>query len=222
MTVHCLHIFDHKGKTLFTKTYSALARKQQQQLSSSATGTATGPTTNNNNNNNDDTESGDGVLDEQRKLVFGMLFSLREIMGSLDPNEDSSLNAIETGTTTVHNYETISGLRFALYTSNNVPKTSKRQQQQQQQQRSLSTSDVISAREVLQHIYAELWVDCVVRSPMYKPQGRVLTTTAHDNSMKNSGFVVGEGIGSAQTATFEKKLDKYLSSLPWFRDGVTY
>lgn len=105
----------------------------------------------------------------------------------------------------MHNYETVSGLRFALYTSNNVPKTSKRQ-------RTASSSDVISAREVLQHIYAELWVDCVVRSPMYKPQGRIPSETKED----------GAGIGSAQTATFEKRLDKYLSSLPWFRDGVSY
>lgn len=118
-----------------------------------------------------------------------------------------ALNAIETGTTTVHNYETVSGLRFALYTSNNVPKTSKRQ-------RTSSTSDVISAREVLQHIYAELWVDCVVRSPMYKPQGRVPSGETKDQ--------MGDGLSSAQTATFEKKLDKYLSSLPWFRDGLAY
>ena len=56
---------------------------------------------------------------------------------------------------------------------------------------------------------------------MYKPQGRVLTTTTTSNS-NNNGLMMGEGIGSAQTSAFEKKLDKYLSSLPWFRDGVTY
>ena len=72
MTVHCLHIFDHKGKTLFTKTYSVSARKQQNQIVGA------------NSESDPNTE-----LDEQRKLVFGMLFSLREIMGSLDPNEVS-------------------------------------------------------------------------------------------------------------------------------------
>jgi hypothetical protein len=58
MTVHALHIFDRKGKTLFTKRY---------------TNTQTTPA--------QDAEQ----LSEQRKLIFGMLFSLRELMGSLTP-----------------------------------------------------------------------------------------------------------------------------------------
>ena len=57
MAVHSIHIFDRKGKTLFTKRYA----KSQ------------GPV--------EDAEQ----LSEQRKLVFGMLFSLRELMGSISP-----------------------------------------------------------------------------------------------------------------------------------------
>lgn len=73
MVVHSLTIFDRKGKTIFTKTFSQAALKQQQILQQSA-----GPT------------SDPGVTDavtEQRKLVFGMLFSLREIIGSLSPED---------------------------------------------------------------------------------------------------------------------------------------
>ena len=69
MTVHSLHIFDRKGTTLFTKNYSHAANRQSLQLQESG---STDPDTN--------------PLDEQRKLVFGMLFSLREsIMKNLTP-----------------------------------------------------------------------------------------------------------------------------------------
>lgn len=64
MGVHSIHIFDRRGKTLFTKRY---AKSQGV---------------------NEDEEQ----LSEQRKLVFGMLFSLRELVGSLAP-ESSGKNA---------------------------------------------------------------------------------------------------------------------------------
>ena len=58
MTVYALHIFDRKGKTLFTKRYAATKQQPSQ-----------------------DAE----MLAEQRKLIFGMLYSIRELMGSLTP-----------------------------------------------------------------------------------------------------------------------------------------
>jgi len=69
MTVHSLHIFDRKGKTLFSKTYSQPAAIGQQQLRQASQGAA----------------ADEDPVDEQRKLVFGMLFSLRELVGSLAP-----------------------------------------------------------------------------------------------------------------------------------------
>lgn len=68
MVVHSLHIFDRKGKTLFSKTYSKAAAIGQQQLRQTSQGPAE-----------------EDPVDEQRKLVFGMLFSLRELVGSLAP-----------------------------------------------------------------------------------------------------------------------------------------
>lgn len=62
MTVHSLYVFDKKGKTLFAKNYSAIS----QQIPASV----------------DDDEE---YLAEKRKLIFGMLFSLRELTGSLGP-----------------------------------------------------------------------------------------------------------------------------------------
>lgn len=74
MTVHSLHIFDRKGSTLFTKTYSRAANKQSLHLQDSA---STDPDTN--------------PLDEQRKLVFGMMFSLKEsILKNLTPTGKDS------------------------------------------------------------------------------------------------------------------------------------
>ena len=71
MTVHSLHIFDRKGKTLFTKIYSSIATKNnQQQLQQ--------------------TDPGNNPLEEQRKLVFGMILSMRELVGSLTPKGEKS------------------------------------------------------------------------------------------------------------------------------------
>ena len=62
MVVHSFHIFDRKGKTLFTKSYTTSKSQLHQ-----------------------DAEQ----LSEQRKLIFGMLFSLRELVGSLTPGGES-------------------------------------------------------------------------------------------------------------------------------------
>ena len=73
MTIHSIHIFDRKGATLFTKNYSRAALKQELHLQQTGS-----------------SEPGSSPLDEQRKLVFGMLFSLSEIIGKLTPVDDSS------------------------------------------------------------------------------------------------------------------------------------
>ncbi len=70
MTVHSIHIFDRKGATLFTKAYSRTASKQQIYLEEKGS-----------------PDPDISPLDEQRKLVFGMMFSLREsILKNLTPS----------------------------------------------------------------------------------------------------------------------------------------
>lgn len=61
MAVHSFHVFDRKGKTLFTKRYALKDSSSEQ-----------------------DNEQ----LSEQRKLVFGMLFSLREMVSTLAPDTE--------------------------------------------------------------------------------------------------------------------------------------
>ena len=187
MGVHSLHVFDRKGKTLFTKRYAKLQ----------------GPA--------EDEEQ----LSEQRKLVFGMLFSLREMVGTLAPETDikdagecdsfvfeslqtimiwflplhlwlifvlSGLHSIRTGAGTLHNFETTSGLRFALYTSNSGD---------------IHYQTNASIRAALKHIYTNLWVDCVIRSPLYVSSS--------------------QGEMDISSTNFEPKLDTYLASMPWFK-----
>lgn len=156
MAVHSLHIFDRKGKTLFTKRYA----------------TATTATA-----ENDDPEQ----LSEQRKLVFGMLFSVREITKMLAPptsNDNSGLHSVRTGASTLHNYETASGLRFAMYTTPLL---------------SGAVNGNKAVRDALHHIYNELWIQCVTRSPLYTPTAPNVNET-----------------------NFEQKLDAFLKSQSWF------
>eukprot|EP00560_Eucampia_antarctica_P006378 CAMPEP_0197827962 /NCGR_PEP_ID=MMETSP1437-20131217/4628_1 /TAXON_ID=49252 ORGANISM="Eucampia antarctica, Strain CCMP1452" /NCGR_SAMPLE_ID=MMETSP1437 /ASSEMBLY_ACC=CAM_ASM_001096 /LENGTH=156 /DNA_ID=CAMNT_0043429005 /DNA_START=39 /DNA_END=506 /DNA_ORIENTATION=- len=156
MTVHCIHIFDRRGKTLFTKTYSQAAA--QQQLVLQKTGLA---------------EPGGDVLDEQRKLVFGMLFSLRELIGGLTPEgQAASLDSIQTGASTVHNYETLSGMRFAIYTKNNYQSNNNNPNNTTTSRKHSITGsgsssthglkeeggdDGSSIHKALRHIYSDLW-----------------------------------------------------------------
>lgn len=163
MPVHSLHIFDRKGKTLFTKKYVKVNRGEEQQLSESE-------------------------LAEQRKLVFGMLFSLREVASSLSPTDSGSggkengggggLHSVKTDASTLYNYETGSGLRFALYVTDE----------------STNPSHANSIRNALSHCYNELWINYVTRSPLYTPTNPNVKAT-----------------------NFEKILDDYFASHPWFR-----
>jgi len=172
MAVHSLHVFDRKGKTLFTKRYI------QDGASSK----------------DDETERA-----EQRKLVFGMLFSLREVVNSLSPSSDvnpiindGGLHAVRTGASTLFNFETTSGLRFALYCTNQNAGAidyysdahSANQQQQQQ----------VIIRNALKFIYNDLWIPFVTRSPLYSPTEPDVYST-----------------------NFEQKLDAYFAEQPWFR-----
>ncbi|OEU20939.1 hypothetical protein FRACYDRAFT_154427, partial [Fragilariopsis cylindrus CCMP1102] len=135
MTVHSFHIFDRRGKTLFTKRYNddeAAAEEEEEER-----------------------------LSEQRKLVFGMLYSLRELSSSLSPVDGpGDLQFMKTGASNVYNYETVSGLRFVLYTTNNDNITSSRQP--------INNTNT-NIRSSLKYIYEHIWVAYVIRSPMYQP-----------------------------------------------------
>eukprot|EP00934_Nitzschia_sp_Nitz4_P005670 Nitzschia sp. Nitz4//scaffold21_size171442//79732//80286//NITZ4_002166-RA/size171442-processed-gene-0.160-mRNA-1//-1//CDS//3329542426//5660//frame0 len=184
MTVQSFHIFDRKGKTMFTKRYVKGSGPEDEEF-----------------------------LSEQRKLIFGMLFSLRELCGSLSPADGpSDLQLVKTGASTLYNYETVSGLRFVLYTSaetSTMPTSALNLPAGMQSGASGPGGSLLgggsnttmtnpkvteSIRGALQHIYEHVWVTFVVRSPLYNP-------TNPDVSVTN----------------FEASLDSYLKGMPWFR-----
>jgi hypothetical protein len=107
--------------------------------------------------------------------------------------ESLALQAVRTGAGTLHCYETISGLRIALYTNNNPVMT--------------ATSKTIQT--ALKHIYSEIWVECVVRSPLYRPED--IQVDPVEGRENNAGRF------DIKSTNFELKLDAYLSSMPWFR-----
>jgi hypothetical protein len=127
MPVHSLHIFDRKGKTLFTKTF--VKEKETQDLE---------------------------TLSEQRKLVFGMLFSLREIAAALTPqgNSNKDLHCVRTAASTLYNYETNSGMRFSLFVTEDAA----------------NPLHSASIRTALDYIYNDLYINFVTRSPLYRPK----------------------------------------------------
>ena len=177
MTVHSFHIFDRRGKTLFTKRYIK----------------------------NYGVHEDDEQLSEQRKLVFGMLFSLRELSSSLSPStaEPGELKMVKTGASALYNYETVSGLRFVLYTTPETsyatndtatqsPANSAKETKISEGQTSPAVTGKI--RAALKHIYEHIWVTFVIRSPMYQPSNPNISAT-----------------------NFEASLDSYLKEMPWFR-----
>ena len=169
MGVHSLHIFDRTGKTLFTKRYAkadvANPTEEPEQLS------------------------------EQRKLVFGMIFSLREITKLLAPSPQaaaSGLHSVETGKCTLYQYETASGLRFALYCTNSNSSGGPGDGANTTTS-TTSTNYNKAIRTALAHMYNELWIQCVTRSPLYRPTEP-----------------------NVQDTNFEQSLDAFLKAQPWF------
>jgi len=91
--------------------------------------------------------------DEDVKLVFGLLFSLKQLCQKLEPVEAGAgnLSSFSTNAFTMHQLETVSGIRFVLNTSVCHKQLLK---------------DVQLA---LRHVYGEIFVETVLKNPLYKP-----------------------------------------------------
>jgi len=79
--------------------------------------------------------------------MFGFLFSLKQLVGKMSPRRGGGFYACSTNAYRLHYFETASGLRFVLTTD-------------------LATGDM---REVLRYIYAQIYVECLVKNPLYQP-----------------------------------------------------
>ncbi|ROW17506.1 hypothetical protein VPNG_00927 [Cytospora leucostoma] len=77
------------------------------------------------------------------KLIFGTVFSLRNIVRKLG-GEDDAFITYRTGQYRLHYYETPANLRFVM----------------------LTDTSTMSMRNVLHQIYINLWVEYVVKNPL--------------------------------------------------------
>ncbi|KAI1397077.1 snare-like protein [Hypoxylon fuscum] len=81
--------------------------------------------------------------DDDAKLIFGTVFSLRNMVRKLGGDDDAFI-AYRTAQYKLHYYETPTNLRFAL----------------------LTEPGALSMRNVLHQIYINLWVEYVVKNPL--------------------------------------------------------
>ena len=117
MTIFNFYVFNRKGKCLFYKEWTRPL-----------------------NTLSDDPE-------EEKKLMFGMLFSLKDLSAKLSPNPGSEgLHIVKTNSYTLHHYESLTGMLFVLNTDPDVP----------------------DMYQSLQHVYNNIFIDCVVRNPLFK------------------------------------------------------
>ena len=84
---------------------------------------------------------------EEHKLMFGFLFSLKQLVGKMTPRKGGGFYACSTSHYRLHYFETPSGLRFVLTTD-------------------LAATDM---REALRHIYSQIFVECLTKNPLYNP-----------------------------------------------------
>eukprot|EP00903_Cladosiphon_okamuranus_P020729 g19034.t1 len=118
--IYNLYIFNRKGKCLYYREWN----RPQNTL-----------------------ENADDEGEEQR-LMFGMLFSLKELVTKMSTDPASTgLHALKTGSYTLHHLETGSGLRFVLNTDNNAG----------------------DLRPTLRHLYSGIFVEYVAKHPQFSP-----------------------------------------------------
>ncbi|KAG1700121.1 hypothetical protein DVH05_011933 [Phytophthora capsici] len=133
--------------------------------------------------------------EEEKRLLFGLLFSLKEFVGKIAPTTATQSNAdpfgaadpvasgsgaspesmqrYQTDSYTCHQYETPSGLRFVMMTDNNAG----------------------DLTPTLKYIYSQIYVDTVVSNPL---------------SDTKSGKPITSQL-------FRSQLMQYLESQPCFR-----
>ncbi|EDW59211.1 trafficking protein particle complex subunit 1 [Drosophila novamexicana] len=109
--------------------------------------------------------------EEEAKLTYGMLFSIKSFVSKISPHDPrEGFLYYKTNRYALHYLETPSGLKFVLNTD----------------------TAAINVKELLQQLYAKVWVEYVVRDPLWTP-GTVVTSEL-----------------------FQSKLDEFIKQSPIF------
>jgi len=101
---------------------------------------------------------------EERKLMFGMIYSLRDLASKLSPTQGAEgLHTVKTNSFKLHHFQSLTGLTFAINTDpdasgNNFLHIYK----------SLGIIHRLDLYTSLQHVYSNIFVDCVIRNPLYR------------------------------------------------------
>jgi len=97
--------------------------------------------------------------DEDKKLMFGMLFSLKDLTSKMSPGASKEgIHTIRMGNFTMHHFESLTGIVMVVNTDNSV-------------------GDLYFA---LKHVYTKFLVECVNRNPLYdtsQANGKMITST---------------------------------------------
>ncbi|KAI9591343.1 Sybindin-like protein [Syncephalis fuscata] len=126
--------------------------------------------------------------EEEAKLVYGVVYSLRNLCGKLSKNKGTSnFLAYRTSHYKLHHYRTLSGLRFILLTDPNAEQQS----------------------ELLHRIYSQCYVEYVIKNPLARVRGSVVDETGAiivDDSAFPDEYEV-------ECEKFRYILNKYIRSL---------
>ena len=114
--------------------------------------------------------------DEEFKLMYGMIFSIKSLVSRLSTfSAKENFLSYTTTKYKLHCFETPTGLKFVMNTDNS------------------DSVDMVNVQDVLCHIYSKLYVDYVVRNPLY---------------------AMGAWINSE---LFGSELDTYVQQLPFYK-----
>lgn len=105
-------------------------------------------------------------------LRFGMLFSLKDLTSKLSPDAQGidHLHTVKTNSFTLHHYQSPSGLMFVLNTHADMPgaKLSVLILIVFSKYWTLSVSFTLDLHTQLQHVYSNIYVECIARNPLYR------------------------------------------------------
>ncbi|XP_053954495.1 trafficking protein particle complex subunit 1 [Anastrepha ludens] len=108
--------------------------------------------------------------EEEAKLTYGMLFSIKSFVSKISPHDPrEGFLYYKTNRYALHYLETPSGLKFVLYTD----------------------TAALNVKELLQQLYSKVWVEYVVRDPLWSPGTPVtseLFQTKLDEFIKQSSL----------------------------------